>query len=182
MGLQDPDSAHSCLLQPFWWWTTLCHVSVALHFKYINKMVKHKNSKIKCFQSSRPGKFEEAPPLGCSLPPPSGATGLVGKGAVWKATKTGHSKSQERTIHVPTSVPHREGIWEKRAEHWKAHCVKNVRKEDKAFKRVTLGGPFPIKLNVTALRTCTFWFPDFTESEASITNLNPPASFLSPFP
>lgn len=33
---------------------------------------------------------------------------------------------------------------------------KNVEKEDKPFKRVTLGVPFPMELNVTALRTCTF--------------------------
>lgn len=47
---------------------------------------------------------------------------------------------------------------------------KNVGKEDKPFKRVTLGVPFPSELNVTALRTCTFWFPDFAKSKASIMN------------
>ena len=38
----------------------------------------------------------------------------------------------------------------------KRHTVKNVEKEGKPFKGVTLGVPFPIKLNVAALRTCTF--------------------------
>lgn len=47
---------------------------------------------------------------------------------------------------------------------------KNAAKGDKPFKRVTLGVPFPMELNVTALRTCSFWFPDFAESKASITN------------
>ena len=91
------------------------------------------------------------------------------------------TESSEKTLAFQLLFPH----WKRKTKKMlssKRHAVKNAEKEDKPFKGVTLGVPSSIKLNVTALRTCTFRFPDSAESKASITNLNPPASFLSPFP
>lgn len=88
----------------------------------------------------------------------------------WRRPRTVHLQRQVRKPQCSNFGFHTEKDRPKKCWAPKDMLCKNVEKEDKPFKRVTLGVPFPIELNVTTLRTCTFWFPDFAESKASITN------------